>query len=215
MRAVLFDMDGLMFDTEQLSTEGWLYAARERGWPITAESVARMRGMNVSDGRALFKKLFGDAVDYEQARALRQDYIQKSIRVNGVPVKPGLRELLDALRERGIPASVATATSRASAESHLRSTGVLAAFDARVFGDEVVHSKPAPDIFLLAAARLERAPETCMVLEDSPNGIRAAHAAGCIPVMVPDLTPCTPDLEPLCAACVKSLHEVIPLLDRL
>lgn len=215
VRAVLFDMDGLMFDTERLAQDAWLRAGREKGWPITQEVVSDIRGTNLAGSREIFRQRFGDAVDYDEARALRDGYVEARIRESGLPVKPGLYSLLRALRQKGIPAAVATSTSRETAYAYLELADVRQYFSALVFGDEVARSKPAPDIFLAAAEKLRTKPEHCMVLEDSPNGLRAARAAGCIPVMVPDLTPPTPELSRLCAAVADTLEDAVPLLEIL
>ena len=215
VRAALFDMDGLMFDTERLALEAWLHAGRAKGWPITEKLISSMHGVNLARSREIFQQRFGDTLDYDEARALRDGYVAEHIRESGLPVKPGLHSLLEALRQKGIPAAVATSTARKTAFAYLELADVRQYFSALVFGDEVARSKPAPDIFLAAAEKLRTKPEQCMVLEDSTNGLRAAHAAGCIPVMVPDLTPPTPELSGLCAAVVSTLEDAVPLLEIL
>ena len=133
----------------------------------------------------------------------------------GLPKRPGLDELLEELARRDLPAVLATSTGRATALRYLELARVNRYFKGAVCGDEVEHGKPAPDIFLRAAALAGAAPGQCMVLEDSPNGLRAGAAAGCRAVMVPDLDPATPELAALAAAVVPSLREAIPLLDTL
>ncbi len=207
-------MDGVMFDTERLALEGWLLAGERMGLPIDKDFVSHLRGRNVADSRTFYRGAFGRD-DYDAARAIRTDHMDTAIEREGLPVKSGLLPLLEALRERGLPAALATGTARARAMEYLRLAGVERFFSAVVCGDEVPHAKPAPDIFLMAAGALGLPPGRCMVLEDSHNGLAAARAAGCLPVMIPDLTPSTPELERLCAACVSSLSDVIPLLDTL
>lgn len=211
---VLFDMDGVLFDTERLAKEGWTLAAEQLGIDITEGFLSRLRGTNVADSRALYRQTFRRD-DYDQARAIRVAHADAVIAREGVPMKPGVRELLEELRRREIPAALASGTARDRALGYLRATGIDRYFSSAVCGDEVLHAKPDPDIFLRAARSLGLDPTRCMVVEDSPNGVAAGHAAGCFTVMVPDLSPSTPELAQLYDACVSSLLDVIPLLDRI
>lgn len=210
---ILFDMDGVLFDTERLAKKGWQLAAEQLGLEVTEDFLSRLRGTNIADSRAIYKAHFGRD-DYDQARAIRVAYADRIIEQDGVPVKPGVYELLEELRRRDIPAALASGTARDRAMGYLRATGILKYFASAVCGDEVLHAKPDPDIFLRAARSLRLDPKACMVIEDSPNGVAAGHAAGCFTVMVPDLSPATPALAELYDACVPSLLDVIPLLDR-
>ena len=215
IRGVIFDMDGLMFDTERIYQEAWIEAGRRLGAPVTEDVVLRIRGRNVADSRRLFEELFDGAVDYDAVRAVRTELSDAAIAKNGLPPKPGLYALLDELEKRGIGAALATSTAREKAMEYLGLAGVRERFAASVCGDEVAHSKPDPDIFQRAAALLNVPCGECIVLEDSPNGLVAAHRAGAKPVMVPDLTPPDDELRAICAAVVPTLADVIPLLDTL
>ena len=210
---VIFDMDGVLFDTERLGAAGWKLAARQLNIPLDDAFISHFRGRNIPDSRAYYKARLGRD-DYDAARAIRVAYADAIIEKEGVPVKPGVRALLEALKQRGIPAALATGTVRERALGYLRQAGIDGFFSFAIGGDEVAHAKPAPDIFLQAAAGLRRAPSTCMVIEDSVNGLTAARAAGCIPVMVPDLTPYSPELSSVCDAHAERLIDVIPLLER-
>lgn len=213
LQGVLWDMDGLMFDTERIGQQGWQAAARALGIEIPAAVVTAMRGT----GPEVCRRLFNDRIPgqrYDEARAIRQQYAADWIARHGVPVKPGLHTLLYWLRDKGIPSVLATSTRRELARSYLDQAGVTDLFADMVFGPEVAHPKPAPDIFLAAAARIGADPARCLVLEDSPNGLRAARAAGCRAIVVPDLTPAPPAEEHLWDGCVASLDQVIPLLER-
>lgn len=213
VQGVLFDMDGLMFDTERIGRDGWNAAARTLGITIPDHLIAAMRGTGVDQCRALFNTAVPGAL-YDTARALRIQYADAWIEQHGVPVKPGLRPLLAWLQAQQIPAVLATSTGREKALGYLHQSGVAAFFAATVFGPEVAHPKPAPDIFLAAAAAIGAAPRHCVVLEDSPNGLRAAKAAGCRAIVVPDLSPAPPPEEQLWDACVADLFHVIPLLQN-
>ena len=215
VKGVLFDMDGLMFDTERLSLEAWRFAGRQLGFAPRDEFLLALRGSMGEEARAKLQREFGPGFDYVRTRQVRLAYADSWIEQHGMPVKPGLLPLLEELKARGIPAALATSTTRPTAWGYLTRAGVKDYFAASVCGGEVERPKPNPDVFLKAAGLLGLDPGTCMVLEDSPNGIAAAHAAGCIPVMVPDLTQPDPALRALCARVVPSLDQVIPLLELL
>lgn len=213
LQAALFDMDGLLFDTERIGRDGWHAAARTLGIAIPETVIAAMRGTGTDTCRALFNAAIpGD--HYDEAHALRLRYADEVIRRDGLPVKPGVPQLLDWLGARGIPAVLATSTRRQTALDYLAMAGVADRFAAAVFGPEVARPKPAPDIFLAAAAAVQADPAACVVLEDSPNGLKAARAAGCRAIVVPDLTPAPPREADLWDACVPTLAEAIPVLAR-
>lgn len=214
IQAVIFDMDGLMFDTERLSITYWKEALAEQGFGMTGEQAARIRGRNEEAIRLVAEELYGPALDYPRALAAQQARMDKVDRAGLLRAKPGLPQLLDWLRERGIPRAVASSSRRVIVEGHLRTAGILRAFNAVVTGDQVTRSKPDPEIFEKAAAALGADPSRCLVLEDSPNGVRAGAAGGFVTVMVPDMDPPTPELAALYTACVKDLYQVLALLQE-
>lgn len=207
-------MDGLMFDTERIGYEGWKYAGEKLGINISDTLIASFRGTGAKEKRKLFEKEAGSAADYEEAFALRTAYANEWIRENGLPVKPGLETLLMYLKQTGIKAALATSSPREKAMEYLKMAGVESYFTASVCGAEVKHAKPAPDIFQAAAKALGLAPEECLVLEDSRNGLVAAKEAGCHAVVIPDMSPAPSEEEGLWDAAVSGLEEVIPLLER-
>lgn len=210
--AVLFDMDGLMFDTERLSDELWRAVSRRHGVPMTPQDVALLRGRNRESGRAAMRERFGADFPYEAiVGEVRREEAERLSRQ--VPLRPGLPELLEALRRGGYPMAVASSTDSAAVLRNLETAGVRPYFSAVIGGDHVTRSKPDPQIFQMAAQALDTPPAQCMVLEDSYNGVRAGAAAGCFTVMVPDMDPPTPEMERLAAAIVPDLTRVIPLLD--
>ncbi len=213
IQAVIFDMDGLMFDTEALAKKGWLIAGREMQLPITDEIVYRVVGMNAASVRKTCQEYFGPEFDYDGFRARVSDYMRRSLDEDGIPVKRGLPELLDYLKRNGCQTAVASSSPRATVEDYLRRAGMEGIFSALICGDMVARSKPAPDIFLRAAEVLGILPEDCLVLEDSSNGIRAAYAAGMKAIMVPDLIEPTAELRGMACAVCESLHGVIPFLE--
>ena len=214
IEAVLFDMDGLMFDTERMYQKAWLQAGRQMGVPMEPEIVDRLRGRNREGCARVCREAFGEDFDFDAMRTACRALMARWIEEDGLPVKPGLYELLTELERRGIPAVLATSTTRDSAWGHLQRAKVDRYFLGAVCGDEVSHSKPDPEVFLKAAALAGRDPARCMVLEDSPAGVRAGAAADCFTVMVPDLTAPDEELRKLADEILPGLRDVIPLLDR-
>lgn len=213
IKGVIFDMDGLMTDTEQLFLRLWCEVMVERGFPEHRDIVIYCIGQNHAATREYVREKLGDDFDY--MRILREVGRRSEIfcRDNGVPVKPGLYELLDYLDVKRIPYAVATSTLEANARWRLGSIGVLERLHGLVTGDMVTVGKPEPEIFLRAAEKLGLPPEQCLVLEDSPHGILAAHRAGCLPVMIPDLKEPDAETEKLLYARCASLTEVIAIIE--
>ncbi len=211
--AVVFDMDGVLFDTERLCRDSWLTVAEERGLPGMEEIFSRCIGRNANDSRKIVLDAYGEEFDYEgfreQASAWFWNYIEK----NGLPVKPGVREILSWLREREWTVGLASSTRRSSVLNHLEQAGITDYFKVIISGDMVEHSKPRPDIYLLACRELGVEPEQAYAVEDSPNGIRSAHAAGMCPLMVPDMIAPDGEMRKLSAGIFGNLGEVLKFLD--
>jgi len=210
-RCVIFDMDGLLLDSEPLYRVTWQTASAELGFPIDDEFYAHFVGRGNDEAERLLRKKFGDAFPLDEFRTRwRRDWNERIDR-SPVPGKPGAVALLDLLDEQGIITALATSTPRPLA---VRCLGDLAArFRVLAFGDEVEHSKPAPDLFLLAASRLGFPASECLVLEDSEAGVRAARAAEMAVIMVPDIIEPSPEIAALALHVCRSLEEVWPLLD--
>lgn len=212
IKGVIFDMDGLMFDTESIYGIYWREVSRELGYPMDDALVAAMcgavRDFQIKTIRArLGAEAPAEGIIDECMRRTRAH-----IAHNPIPFKAGLVELLKALRERGIPTAVATGTPRVSADDMIARAELSAYIDAMVCGDEVAACKPDPEIFLKAAELIGVPPQDCVVLEDSFNGIIAAHAAGAQPIMIPDTMQPTDEIRTLCAHVLTRLDEVIELL---
>ena len=193
IKGVLFDMDGVILDTEKLYTRFWVEAAQSLGYPMTYEMALGMRSLSREAGERQLKAYLGDSVDYHEVRETRIRIMEAFIEENGVELKPGIHELLEFLKNHGIKTSIATSSPLDRTKKYLSQVGLVDAFDALVSGHMVEHGKPEPDIYIYAAANLGLNPEECLVLEDSPTGILAAYRAGCVPVMVPDQD--SPDAE--------------------
>ena len=212
--AVLFDMDGLVLDTEKLYTRFWQEAACACGYPMTKEQALGMRSLNRGAGLAKMQSYFGPDVDYDFIRQKRIELMDAFVEKEGVTLKPGIHELLAFLKERGIKTAIATSSPMERTVLYLTSVGLQNSFDELVSGYMVERGKPEPDIYLYAAEKLGVKPEECMVLEDSPAGILAAHRAGCMPVMIPDQDEPDEETRKLLHAKADSLAAVIALLNE-
>lgn len=213
--AVIFDMDGLMFDTERIMAEGWKRSGREAGLSIGEEFLRDSRGAGPAQGKVLFERIYGEGYDFHKIRQGRVEFTRKYLQEHGVPVKKGLRELLEYLKQNGVRIILATSTSRELALSYLEETGVKEYFDGFVCGDMVKRYKPDPESFYEAAKLAGCRPDHCVVLEDSYNGIKAAAAGRFIPVMVPDMAQPDQELSKLLAAKCDSLLDVISFLEAM
>jgi HAD superfamily hydrolase (TIGR01509 family) len=204
---IVFDMDGLMLDTETLGQRTWLEAARHAGYEVSGDLFLQIVGRNRTDSAALLLAALGPGFDFDRVYGDSFVRFDQHIARHGVPLRPGITELLEELSARRILLGVATSTRHARARHHLERAGLLRYFQVLVGGDEVAAGKPAPDIYLEAARRLGIDPKRSFALEDSFAGVRAAHAAGFQVIMVPDLLPPTPEIAALATHVVASLHE--------
>lgn len=215
MEAVLFDMDGLVLDTEKLYTRFWQEAARACGYPMTKEQALGMRSLNRGAGLAKMQSYFGKEVDYDRIRGKRIEMMDAFVEKEGVTLKSGIHELLAYLKEQGIKTAIATSSPIERTFLYLTSVGLEKSFDELVSGYMVEKGKPEPDIYLYAAEKLGVKPSRCMVLEDSPAGILAAHRAGCLPVMIPDQDEPDEETKTLLYAKVERLDRIIDLLKEI
>jgi len=211
--AVIFDMDGLMFDTENLTIPIWETAGKPFGYKISRDIVLRTIGISSKKSREIMLEEFGADLPYEKIKEEFKRLVKKEIDENGVPKKPGLDYLLESLSGAKIPFGVATSTHRETAVNLLKKAGIHDKFAAITCGDEVENGKPAPDIFLLAAKKLGFPPSACAGLEDSSAGLRGLHAAGMRSIFIKDVI--EPPEEVLAAVWQKcsDLSEVVKLFE--
>ena len=213
IEAVVFDMDGLLIDSEGLVREGMIAAATNLGYEMPLSLCASMIGLPEARGIEKIRAHFGP--DFPLERYLAEERGQIALLLaEGIALKTGVVEILDYLDHRAIPRAVATSSSRGSARKHLTHNGIFDRFDAIVAREDVERHKPNPDPFLKAAALLGVEPSACLALEDSHNGVRAAHAAGMMTVMVPDLLEPTDEMHDKCVLIAESLHRVQALIDH-
>lgn len=215
VKAVIFDMDGLILDTEKLLVKYWCAAANEAGFPMQRQHALNIRSLARKFAIPYLQGIFGENFDYAAIRARRMELMSQALERDGLQLKRGVRELLDFLNKSGIPAAVATATDFQRTKDYLTREEIFDRFDKIVCAAMVENGKPKPDIYLYAAQQLGLAAGECMALEDSPNGVRSAAAAGCITVMVPDLTQPDDEIRALIYAKAESLSDVAALIEQL
>ncbi|MGH1362257.1 MAG: HAD family hydrolase [Calditrichia bacterium] len=214
-KAIIFDMDGLLIDSERLSCDAWIEAAGEWGYEMSDETYGLVIGRTVREAERVFSEFYGEDFPFYDIREKRVQLTRAHYAKHGVPIKSGVSELLQLVDKLKLPRAVATSTSHKPAHDKLEKTGLRPHFHAVVTGDEIANGKPAPDIFLLAAQRINANPTDCMVLEDSEAGIKAAHTAGMTPIMVPDIKMPDAETRKIAAHVMPSLHEVRQLINDL
>ena len=209
---VLFDMDGVVIDSERLFTRFWMESAADLGFPMTREQALQLRSLRREQGIEKMEAFFGPAANFDEIRAHRIELMEAHIARHGVDEKPGIRELLALLKEKGIPCAITSSSALAVVRERLGRLGILDGFTALCSGKDVPNGKPFPDIYLAGAAAIGVAPEMCLAIEDSPTGLEAAWRAGCMGVFVPDQD--QPDDVTLsrCFARADSLLDVMELL---
>jgi HAD superfamily hydrolase (TIGR01509 family) len=208
IEAVVFDMDGLMIDTEPIYKKALQQAAGEFGFLLSDDFVFTLIGLPNPACRSAIADHLGDGFPLDAYWKRWPELWRKEAEENGIPKKPGLDELLSCLGGKGTPTAVATSSSRPQTEFSLAASALTFPFDHVVTGDQIRNGKPAPDIYLEAARRLEVSPEHCLALEDSENGVRAAHAAGMVTIMVPDLKQPSDEVRAAAFDVVESLVQV-------
>ncbi len=208
---ILFDMDGTLFDTEKHYQWAWRKAIADAGYELDASEVLKLRSLGAPYNVAQFQEWFGEDVDYHAIRQERMN-LMKNMLTNEIPVKPQVPQTLEKLRQMGYSMAVVTATGQEQAVSNLKLAGLLTFFDRVISASMVKRGKPAPDVYLHACEVLEVQPENCYAVEDSPNGVMSAHAAGCRTIMIPDLTQPDAELSRLLYRKLDSFEELISIL---
>ena len=213
-KAVIFDLDGTVIDTEKLLVKYWCMAANEFGFPMEREHALQLRSLARKYAEPLLKEWFGENCDYMTVRNRRMELMTAHIIENGLDVKAGIKELLVWLGENGYKRAVATATDLTRAGKYLTDVGLYDYFDCIISAHQVENGKPKPDVYIYAVNQLGLTPDECIAVEDSPNGVISASDAGCKTIMVPDLTEPDEELKKrLYAVCPKA-SDIIKVLSR-
>ena len=213
MNTILFDMDGTLFDTEKHYQWAWRKAIADAGYELDASEVLKLRSLGAPYNVAQFQEWFGEEVDYRAIRQERVD-LMKDMLAHEIPLKPQVPQTLEKLRQMGYSMAVVTATAQEQAVSNLKLAGLLPFFDHVISASMVKRGKPAPDVYLYACEVLGVQPENCYAVEDSPNGVMSAHAAGCRTIMIPDLSQPDAELSRLLYRKLDTVGELINILKK-
>ena len=212
IKAVLFDMDGTITDTERVYNKNWVEAAHKMGWPqFTRQDALDLRSGFTAHSTKLMQDRFGPEFDYDAIHTVCGQMVDAELERDGIDLKPGIHEILSFLHERGIKAAVVTATGIERATARLKLLGLYDEFDAVISAHFVKLGKPNPDPYLYACKEIDEDPANCFAVEDAPNGVRSAYRAGCNVIMVPDLTEPDDELNEMLYARVDSLDKIIDL----
>ena len=210
--AVVFDMDGVIFDSERAVMNCWLELAQKYDIKDIEKPYFACVGTTMTRTREIMLETYGEDFPYDEYA--RESSLMYHEKYDGgkLPMKPGVMELLSYLKEKGKKIALASSTRRETVTNQLRWAGIIDYFDVIICGDMVARSKPAPDIFLKACQELGVSPENTYAIEDSYNGIRAAHAGQLRPIMVPDLLEANDEMRGLAECVCDNLNEVIDYL---
>lgn len=211
--AVVFDMDGVLLDTERLSARCWSEIADELGIPDIDRVYKRCIGRTTPDTMEILREEYGDSLDLDDLYERSRQRIFKYIREDGIPVKPQAGEVLRGLSNRGVPLALASSTRYDTVCAQLKMAGLYEYFNVIIGGDNIANGKPAPDIYLAACESLGVRPENAAAVEDSFNGIRSAHSAGLYTIMIPDMLEPDEELLKLIDLKAKDLKEAFDILD--
>ena len=214
IKGILSDMDGVILDSEKIYVRFWCEAGQFYGFPFERRHALGIRSMARPFAIRKLQGWFGESFDYDKVRNKRVELMDAYVAEHGIEPKPDAARLLSYLKENGYRVALATATPKDRAEEYLRRVDLLRFFDEVVSARMVKNGKPAPDIYLYAAERLGLKPEECIALEDSPNGVRSANAAGCRTVMVPDLDAPSEEIKPLLYDVADGLWDVVRVLEN-
>lgn len=209
INAVIFDMDGVLIDTEKYLVKFWCQAANEFGFPMKPEHGLMIRSLAGKYAEPKLKEIFGEDFDYKKIRERRKELMENHISLHGIEKKAKVDELLKYLKEKHLKTAVATATDEKRAKRYLEQIGIYDKFDRVICATMVENGKPKPDVYLYACEQIGEKPENCIAIEDSPNGVISAVTAGLRTIMVPDLSEPDSKIEALLYKKVKNLGELI------
>lgn len=208
IRAVVFDLDGTLINTEKYYVRLGMEVSKEMGYDIPREVILSLRSLNRKFSKPMLQEMYGADFDFEYFHRTRNERFARLLEEKGIEKKPGADEILDYLKENGYRTAVATATDLERAERYLREIKLYEKFDQIISVSNVANGKPMPDVYLEACRQLGEEPENCMAVEDSENGVKSAYGAGMRVVMVPDLAPPKEEVRPMLYGMADTLSEV-------
>ncbi len=213
MNTIIFDMDGVIFDSEAVCLEAWQRIAKRLDLKGIKEAFLRCTGTTMVETRRIMLETYGDTIDYDSLSKEVSDYFYEYETTHGhLPIKPGAKEILSYLKENGYKVGLASSTLTDIVTRQLKGAGLYDYFDVVVGGDMIKKSKPEPDIYLAACEKIGAAPENAYAVEDSYNGIRSAYSAGMKPIMVPDLLKPNDEMREKCFMIKDDLFELMKVL---
>ena len=212
IKAIIFDMDGVLFDTERFFMDAWKIAGEKHNYHNIYDACIASIGVSKEKSKEIFKTTVSKDFPFDEIREEVSNLCHDLIEKKGIPTKKGVKEILSFCKENGYKIGLATSTRRQTVLSHLTKANILNFFDEIVCGDEVKNSKPFPEIYITACQKLNVNPNDAISIEDSYNGVRASSSAGVRCIMVPDILPATDEVKSLCFTVKDDLLSVIEFL---
>ncbi len=209
---VIFDLDGTLIDTEKLYRKYWPMALADYGYELSDERALMLRSLGRPFAPAQFKEWYGEDFDYNLVRKRRKEYVEGYIEKNGVELRPGVKEILEYLRDKKITVAIATATDYERTDKYLNMTGIREYFEHIICATMVEHGKPAPDIYEYACSKLNANPSDCFAVEDAPNGVKSAYAAGLNVIFVADQAPADDSIKDMLYADLPIISDIKNIL---
>ncbi|WP_018700167.1 HAD family hydrolase [Amorphus coralli] len=213
--ALIFDMDGLLLDTEGVYKRSWAAAASELGFDLTDEIFMTLIGITIADCEKRLVQTFGDQFPLDRFRDDARTRYEAIVEAEGIPLKPGVHAALDWAARRNVPCGIGTSTRTDEARDRLKRHAMLDRFAVVVGGDQISRGKPDPETFLRVAEVLAHPPAACLVFEDAHSGVLAARAAGMSVALIPDLLPATPEIAAQASGVFPSLQDAVDWLSTL
>lgn len=214
IKAILFDMDGVLIDTERINLRFTIEAAKDFGFDLKPEDALKQRSTAPEESDRYYRSVYGEDFDFYAIRDERRRRMRDFIEENGLDLKEGVREVFEHLEKMNLKKAVVTSTQYDRAMNYIRMLGIENRFDAIVSASMVERGKPYPDVYLYATEKINEKPENCIAVEDSPNGVRAAYGAGCKVAIFPDLTEPDEEMRNMGTWVLESMESLIGILDK-
>lgn len=210
--AFIFDLDGTLIDTEKLYRKYWPMALRDYGYELSDERALMLRSLGRPFAPAQFKEWYGDDFDYNLVRQRRKEYVEGHIEKYGIELRPGVKEILEYLRDKNITVAIATATDLERTTKYLEMTQISEYFTDIICATMVKCGKPAPDIYKYACEKLNKKPSECFAVEDAPNGVKSAYSAGLKVIFIPDQAPSDDSFKSMIFAEFDNINKIKSLI---